>query len=304
MKYYQVRAKFNPLIVGVVIFFLLLKVLLVVLVFEHPEIFLILAVFIALLLYCVVWIIGNSLLFRADTHKIRIGLSRVYSYDDLIKVDLYDSVGVRFMFLSIIEDGMTLYFKNGDKVSLKNSYYKNLWEIRWFMESKFHNKASILDFRYHNDSTQTEITQRTIPISIIMRFFGILIPLSMIFLIVVTISWFTEYSIADPFFPILLVFLLFSLIFGSSMYYLESSSQHLIIKNLLYTFLQKRIDLQHIESAHLKSIGGRRGRTTVLIIHTVYHRDFSYGVDFTHRERLKNSIAQLRQHGIPFTDHT
>ncbi len=91
-------------------------------------------------------------------------------------------------------------------------------------------------------------------------------------------------------------------IFHRQSYYIESCDKGIYIKNLVFKHLITKISLNQIESLKLKTIVVGRNKTTFLIIHMNYHRDYKFSIEFINYDRIENIINQIKKLNIDFYD--
>ena len=102
--------------------------------------------------------------------------------------------------------------------------------------------------------------------------------------------------------PLSILGLITLIIFYSKSYYMESCNKGIYIKNLVFKNIVTKISINQIENISLKTSGGGRNKTTFLVIHMNYHRDYKFPIDFINYDRTENIINQIKKLNINFYD--
>jgi len=235
---------------------------------------------------------------------LKIGLRTKVSYDQIQNIKLYDVIESRFLFIPMYDQGLSITFKDGKKTTLKDNYCKNLWQIRWFLEKRFIENKTSFTFDYSMDFTCTGAMNITTPKSLFTKSIPSLLNSLLISFITTLILSLYGLEIS-PWYPIIsFLGLMILVIFSAKAFYIESCDNGLFIKNLGFSRFNKKISLDLIKNIKIKQQGGGRNRSTVLIIHTIFHRDYKHPIDSINYDRAKNIIQQIKKLNINFEDHT
>lgn len=285
------------------IFFLLAVLLgLSILFYSKPDIRIPLSLFIIFTLYSIHYFIKNFTYLKVGKDFIKYGLSSKLNYDQVEKVELYDTKNYRFLFLPMKEKCLTILFRNGKKIMLEDNYYNNLWKIRWVLENKIIKNDNPFNFNFNIDFEYDRITNKTTPIPILVKLTPYLFYLSLISFITHIILIYNEVHINGALILINILGLMSLFIFQGRSYYMESCNKGIIIKNLVFKHINKTISIDQIESIKFKTTGGAKNKTTFLVIHMNYHRDYDFPISLINYERAQNIIQQIKKLNINFHD--
>ncbi|MCL5245788.1 hypothetical protein M4I21_08215 [Cellulophaga sp. 20_2_10] len=232
----------------------------------------------------------------------RVGLFKTYNYNDVLSVDLYSNVPSKFMFFTIHEKGLTIHLKNNKKLYLKETYYSNFWKIRLFLDNKL-GKKQVQESKSLENS-RINITNKTTPIPFYIFGIRILMATAVLATFIFLIDLCTTNYLDPGYFLFSIGTFLFMLLFTFNMGYIESSKNYIIIKKLINPFIKTVVSIEDITYASKEIIGGGRNRTTLIIIHTVYHKDFKIPIDFISLKREENIIKQIKKLEISYRDYT
>ena len=297
-----VTSRFNLLYVFLLFFLVAVLFFLYILLVTKEEIILFLIAFMAFVLYGFYIIAKSLVFFRANSKNIRVGLFKTYNYNDVLSIDLYSSVPSKFMFFTIYEKGLTIHLKNNKKIHLKETYYSNFWKIRLFLDNKL-GKKQVQESKPIENS-RINITNKTTPIPFYIFGFRILMATAVITTLILLIDLCTTNYLDPGYFLFSRGTFFFTLLFTFNMGYIESSKDYIVIKKLINPFIKTVIPIEDITYASKEIIRGGRSRTTLIIIHTIYHKDFKIPIDFISLKREKNIIKQLKKLDIPYNDYS
>lgn len=266
----------------------------------EKEIRIFLFFFILFIVGSIYFLIKRLSFFKIEKEYFKNGFIK-YNYNEIKNITLYDYKTSKFLFLPVSEKGLSITLKNDNKVFLLDDYLNNLWEIRWFLENKIikKNKLFLLDFNLNFFGN--EMTNKTTPISNLTKSIPYIFYSLLVILLISIVALFIDIDL----YPEILVFsslgTLFMVVMFMNSCYIESCDQGLIVKNLIFKHLNKRINLKLIESIRLRSVISKR-KSTFLIIKMIYHKEFKFGIDAINYERTENIIAQIHKLNIPFYD--
>lgn len=290
-------------IIVFVLFFCLISIFgLSIAFYAKPDLRLFLLVFISFIIYSIYYIIKAFTHLKIEKDFIKCGLNSKYNYNEVKKVELYDIKDYRFLFFPMKKECLTIIFEDGKKIMLEDNYYKNLWKIRWILENKVIKRNHLFDFNFNIDFYCNEITNKTTIISPFVRLTPYLFYFSLIsFITNIILIYFDMYT--NGFLLVISFLGLMALvIFHRKSYYMESCDKGIYIKNLVFKHLNMKISLNQIENIKLKTIGGGRNKTTFLIIHMNYHKDYQFVIDHINYDRTENIIHQIKKLNIDFYD--
>lgn len=297
-----VTSRFNLLYVFLLFFLVAVLFFLYILLVTKEEIILFLIAFMAFVLYGFYIIAKNLVFFRANSKNIKVGPFKTYNYNDVLSIDLYSSVPSKFMFFTIYEKGLTIHLKNNKKIHLKETYYSNFWKIRLFLDNKL-GKKQVQESKPIENS-RINITNKTTPIPFYIFGIRILMATAVITTLILLIDLCTTNYLDPGYFLFSIGTFFFTLLFTFNMGYIESSKDYIVIKKLINPFIKTVIPIEDITYASKEIIRGGRSRTTLIIIHTIYHKDFKIPIDFISLKREKNIIKQLKKLDIPYNDYS
>ena len=298
----KIIAKPRGIIIFILFFCLIVLFGLNILFFIKPDIRLFLLLFISFILYGVYYILKTFTYLKVGADFIKYGVSSKYNYNQVKKVELYDIKDYRFLFFPMREECLTIIFVDGKKVMLENNYYKNLWKIRWILDNKIIKKNTSFNFNFNTDFDCNKITNKTTPISTFVKLLPYLFYCFLISFITNIILIYFNIYINELLLALSFLGLIGLIIFHGKSYYIESCDKGIYIKNLIFKSINIKISRDQIKNIKLKTIAGGRSKSTSLIIHMNYHKEYQYTIDFINFNRTENIINQIKKLNIDFYD--
>lgn len=301
MNLKTIIAKPKGIIVFIIIFCFLVVGGLTITFFQEEEIRVFIFFFILFVLYSMYMLITKLRVFKLTNDYFISGFTK-YNYNAIDAINLYDTRITKFLFIPFPEKCVTLTLKNGKKINLLDDYVGNLWQIRYFIEKRVIDNDRNFDFYFNLNFYDQTISNKTTPISTFTKFLPyIFISLGIVFFTSIIPLFFNIYEYSKVTIISFLV-LLFMVVMFSNTCYIESCNKGIIIRNLLYKHVNKKISLKLIKEINLETIVGKK-HTTLLVIKMIYHKQFKFGIDGINQERTENIIKQIHLLNIPFSDN-
>ncbi|WP_435262631.1 hypothetical protein [Tenacibaculum sp. nBUS_03] len=298
----KVIARPRGIIIFILFFCLVLILGLSIVFYTKPDSRLFLLLFISFIMYGVYHIAKTFTYLKIERDFITCGLNSKYNYNEIKKVTLYDIKDYKFLFFPMREECLTIIFEDGKEVILEDNFYKNLWKIRWSIENKVIKNDHSFNFDFNLDFDCGIITNKTSPISFFIKLTPFLFFFFLISFITNIILTFLDIYSNGLLIIISFLGLMNLIIFHGKSYYMESCDKGIYIKNLIFKHVNIKISLNKIESIRLETTGGGRNKTTFLVIHMKYHRDYKFVIDYINHNRTKNIINQVKKLDIDFYD--
>lgn len=295
----SIKSTIKPFLIFLILFMLSVLAFLSINLFRHEEIAIFLRGFMVFVIYGIYKFISSSSFFEVNEKGIKKG-RLFYTYDEILRVDLYALVKGRFFLLSMPEEGIIIYLKNGKTISFKESYNTNFWKIRWFLDQKFHQGKDVSDFSLQTDYQHIEATHKSLPIPISAKIIRVLLIISITVFVVSLIDLaFFGFLKVPEFILLSLLSSFLLLITSSNSAYFERTDKHLIIKSVYLPF-KKVIPVNHINSITKK----KENKTIIYEIHTIYHKKIKVSMMNSKMKREEDSINKIKELDITFHNFT